>query len=206
MRDSYLTIAASIRAEIKVERSRFIATATPVDSKATAEAAYEQIRKEFHDATHNCLAYQLGMEPSVIFRYSDDGEPSGTAGKPIYDAILGRDLTDIMIVVTRYFGGIKLGTGGLGRAYRDAAAAVLDNASVVERFLMQDFKLRFAHEQISAVMKLLSDFGLKPLDTIYGDDVLLAAAIRRGQFEIFRNAFVDRTHGKAAIEKIEEEA
>jgi uncharacterized YigZ family protein len=144
--DNYFTIAASAQTEIKIERSRFIGTALPVSSKTVAEEEYHLFQKKYYDATHNCFSYVVGKGLDVVFRFSDDGEPSGTAGKQIYETIQSRKLTDILIVVTRYFGGVKLGTGGLGRAYREAANAALDQATVVERFLMQPCKLIFAHE------------------------------------------------------------
>jgi len=200
--DNYFTITACVQAEIKVERSRFIGTALPVSSKIVAEEEYHLLQKKYYDATHNCFAYVTGNNLDTVFRFSDDGEPSGTAGKQIYETIQLRKLTDILVVITRYFGGIKLGTGGLGRAYREAANAALDQARVVECFLMQPCKLIFAHEQISAVMKVMSDFNLKPIETHYGEQVELTATIRLGLFEQFRLAVIDRTHGKAIVESI----
>lgn len=202
MRDSYFTIVAPSRCEIKVERSRFIATVRSVVSKADAEEEYRSLQKEFHDATHNCYAYIIGFEPEVQFRYSDDGEPSGTAGKPIYESILAHDLTNVLVVVTRYFGGIKLGTGGLGRAYREAANTGLTEARSVERFIMQSFRLIFAHDQTSIVMKTLAEFDLKPLETKYSDNVELIAAIRLSRFDDFSDTLFDRSHGRAIIERV----
>ena len=202
MIDNYFTIAACVLAEIKIERSRFIGTALPVSSKTAAEEEYHLLQKKYYDATHNCFAYVIGKNLDNVFRFSDDGEPSGTAGKQIYETIQSRKLTDILVVVTRYFGGVKLGTGGLGRAYREAANAALDQATVVECFLMQPCKLIFAHEQVSAVMKVMSDFNLKPIETHYGEQVELTATIRLGLFEQFRLAIIDRTHGKAIVESV----
>ncbi len=202
MTDNYFTIAACVQAEIKIERSRFIGTALPVSSKSAAEGEYHLLQKKYHDATHNCFAYVTGKDMDTVFRFSDDGEPSGTAGKQIYETIQSRKLTDILVVVTRYFGGVKLGTGGLGRAYRVTANAALDQAVVVECFLMQTCKLIFAHEQVSAVMKVMSDFNLKPIETHYGEQVELTAEIRLGLFEQFRLTVIDRTHGKATVESI----
>jgi len=206
LRDSYFTIAAQTHAEIKIERSRFIATALPVESKAAAEAEYRTTRKHYHDATHNCFAYVVGIDPETSYRYSDDGEPSGTAGKPIHEAILGHQLTNMLLVVTRYFGGVKLGTGGLSRAYREAANQVLDQAHTRECFVMQIFKLRFAHDQVSAVMKVMSDFNLKPISISYAESVEVTAAIRRSGFEQLRATVIDRCHGRVEIELIADEA
>jgi uncharacterized YigZ family protein len=201
--DNYFTIAACVQAEIKIERSRFIGTALPVSSKTAAEEEYSFLQKKYFDATHNCLAYVTGRRNlEVVFRFSDDGEPSGPAGKQIYETIQSRRLTDVLVVVTRYYGGVKLGTGGLGRAYRETANAALDQAKVVECFLMQSCKLIFAHEQVSAVMKVMSDFNLKPIETHYGTQVELTLAIRMGLYEQFRLAVIDRTRGKALVESV----
>lgn len=203
MNDSYHTIAARKQTEIKIERSRFIGTAIPASSKSVAEEEYQKLRGLFHDATHNCFAYLVGRESNQSFRYSDDGEPSGTAGKQIYETILTRELVDVLVVVTRYYGGVKLGTGGLSRAYREAASLVLDQAAIVERFQMQPFRLRFSHEQVSIIMKVLSEFDLKPIDTQYGEQVEVSAAIRTGSYERLCRAIIDRTHGRTVIEPME---
>lgn len=203
MNDSYLTIASRAQTEIKIERSRFISTVVSAQSKSAAEEEYAQICRHYYDATHNCFAFVVGREADQIFRYSDDGEPSGTAGKQIYETILSHNVTDVLVVVTRYYGGVKLGTGGLSRAYRESANAVLDQATIIERFLMQTCRLSFAHDQVSIVMKTLSDFNLKPLDTRYGEQVELTAEIRLGLCEKFRLAVIDRTRGKVAVEIME---
>jgi uncharacterized YigZ family protein len=202
LRDSYLTIARPTRSEIKIERSRFIATVRPAESRAAAEEEYRALQREFHDANHNCYAYIIGIEAETQFRYSDDGEPSGTAGKPIYESVSTRDLTNVLVVVTRYFGGIKLGTGGLGRAYREAANVALTEAGVLEKFIMQGFRLTFGHEQVSVVMKALAEYELKPLETAYSDQVELLSAIRLGRYDDFSATLLDRSHGRVTITKI----
>lgn len=203
MEDSYLTIAARVQAEIKIERSRFIGTAVPVVSRANAEEEYGRIRKQYYDATHNCFAFVAGRGTEQTFRYSDDGEPSGTAGKQIHESITSRNLTDVLVVVTRYYGGVKLGTGGLSRAYRESANAALDQAKVIERFLMRTCRLAFSHEQVSTVMRVLSEFGLKPLATDYGEQVELTVEIRLGLYENLRKTIMDRTHGKIKVATLE---
>lgn len=160
------------------------------------------LRKKYFDATHNCYAYRIGLEAAEEFRYSDDGEPSGTAGRPIYDAILSRELTDVLVVVTRYFGGIKLGTGGLGRAYREAAIGVLANASVIEKYLMKRLRLDFSHDLVSIVMKVLSEYHLKPEQTEYGETVELTTSMRLSLGEKFTRELFDRCHGRIKIEEL----
>lgn len=196
MIDSFLTVESKFSSEIKVERSRFVGTVLPVQSREHAESEYELIRRQYHDATHNCFAYVVGMEPKREIRYSDDGEPSGTAGRPIHDAILSSHLTDVLVTVTRYFGGVKLGTGGLARAYRQSADDVLNCAVVIEKLIMQPFKIQFAHDLTSVVMKTFSDYELKTIETVYSDEVELVSTIRLSLFEEFAATLRDRSHGK----------
>ncbi len=200
MIDSFWTVESKFSIEIKIERSRFIGTVVPVSSRRQAESEYGLICRQYYDATHNCLAYQLGLESKQEIRYSDDGEPSGTAGRPIHDAILSRGVTDVLIVVTRYFGGIKLGTGGLARAYRQAADEALGQARVIEKLIMQPFEIRFGHDLTSTVMKALSDFGLRTIETSYGEEVVLRSAIRLSRYDEFATTLRDRSHGKVAAE------
>lgn len=200
--DSYLTIARRLQEELKVNRSRFIATAIPVASRDEAESAYQKVAKSYHDATHNCFAYKIGLGEQPEFRYSDDGEPNGTAGKPIYESINHFELTDVLVVVTRYFGGVKLGTGGLLRAYRDSARAALEAADKVERILKQTVRIKFAHEQTSVVMRLLSEFELQPDNTEYGEQVAIDVAIRLGLIEQFIAQMRDRSLGKVEVEAL----
>lgn len=202
MQDSFFTIARQRQTELKVKRSRFIATAIPVSTRESAESVYQSIQKRFHDATHNCFAYQTGIGPEQSFRYSDDGEPSGTAGKPIYDAILSANITDVLLVATRYYGGIKLGTGGLARAYRDCARQVLSESEIVERLILQRFRIIFEHDQTSIVMKTISDFEIAPGHTSYGDKVSMECAIRLSGFEPLWSELVERSRGKITVEKI----
>ncbi len=204
MIDSYLTIATNHSEEIKIEKSRFIGTAVPCGNREEAEARYADLRKQYYDATHNCFAFRIGLENDVEFRYSDDGEPSGTAGRPIFDAIDSHTLTNLIVVVTRYFGGVKLGTGGLLRAYKEAADTVLRNARKVERLIMQRFRIEHDHEHTAIVMRMLSERNLKPLATEYGAGVTLESEIRAGQFQLFADEVIERSHGKVSINAIGE--
>lgn len=202
MQDSFKTIARQQQSKFKIKRSRFIATAVPISNRTDAESEYGALQKHFHDATHNCFAYRIGLDPEEEFRYSDDGEPSGTAGKPIHESIHSADLTNVLVVVTRYYGGIKLGTGGLARAYRDSARMALAEAEIIEKFIMQNFRIIFEHEQTSVVMKTMSDFELTPLDTDYSDRVTMRCAIRMSRYEAIRNDLIDRSHGRVTVEEI----
>ncbi len=206
MQDTYRTIKEQAQAEFKIERSRFIGTAVPIATRDAAEAAYDTIRRRYHDATHNCFAYRVGIDDEKAeTRSSDDGEPSGTAGRPILDALNSGNVTNTLVVVTRYFGGVKLGTGGLARAYRQAADQVLATAVIVERLIEQRFCLRFGHDETSVVMHALAELRIKPARTDYTDDVVVYARIRRSQFKQLRTALIERSRGRVVVEAIEGE-
>ena len=199
MRDTYRAIAARSDAEIKVKGSRFLAEAVPVDSEAVAEAAIAEIRKREHAATHHCTAYRIGSA-AEIFRYNDDGEPSGTAGQPILRQIEGRDVTNTLVVVTRYYGGTKLGTGGLIRAYGTAAAQALDAARMEERVLRVPVRVVFAYGDTSPAMHTIQQFDAEIRDTRYSDETEIGVGVRRSQVEAFVETFVNALSGRGRVE------
>lgn len=178
--NSYRTIDVGIgdvvEAEIVVQRSRFLAQATRVESEPLAREFIAGVRARHHDARHHCTAFVLGPEASLR-RSNDDGEPSGTAGRPILDAISGRELSDVAVVVTRWFGGTLLGTGGLTRAYGDAAAAVLDVAGTREREQWQTVVVRAEHAQAGALEHRLRHLG-RVNAVEYGAEVCFTVAVR----------------------------
>ena len=151
MEDKYLTISAKSKGIYKEKGSKFIAFAYPVFSEEEFKACIQELKKEFHDARHHCYAFRFGVKKDV-YRYSDDGEPSSTAGKPIFGQIQSFDLTNIGIIVVRYFGGTKLGVGGLIHAYREAAKDAIENAQIIERTVDDFFSLNFGYEIMSDVM------------------------------------------------------
>jgi uncharacterized YigZ family protein len=176
--DRYLALADSHRDEVRIRSSRFIASALPVLTGEAARSALAAVSREMHDARHHCWAYRLtsGEEAS-----SDDGEPSGTAGRPILGAIHSAGLTDTLVVVTRYYGGIKLGTGGLARAYREAATLVLEQAPRAERFHMALLEVVFGFPQTGLVEPLASRFDAVKLESEYGEHVRLVLSVRRSR-------------------------
>ena len=188
----------------KIKGSRFFATAAPVASRGTAESFLAELRETYRDATHNCWAYRLASEPDAL-RYSDDGEPSGTAGQPILREIGGRVLVDVAVVVTRYFGGTKLGTGGLVRAYSAAAAAVLDDATVVERRVVETLRLRFDYGFTGPVQGVLSAQGLAPTRADYGADVSFELEVPIEDVDDVRREIRDATTGKVVFGSIDPE-
>lgn len=178
MTPQYKTLTDSAEAEIIVRRSRFIAIARRVDSDETAVKEIAAIRKEYYDATHVCYAYVADTDARTI-RFSDDGEPSGTAGAPILEALKTRDLRQTLLAVVRYFGGTKLGTGGLKRAYADAAALCLDGAEICEYELCDVYTAEAdfsTHRRYSAKISAVSSV----LGVEYSDKVNLRLAVAAG--------------------------
>lgn len=170
MTDSYQTLADAGTAQFVEKRSRFIAFAHPIRSEDDAKAIIASIRKEYYDARHVCYAYVLGHDAwtteydpvalgTAIMRANDDGEPGGSAGKPIMGQLRARELTNALVAVVRYFGGVKLGTGGLAVAYKTAAAAALDNATVVEELILAHFKVDVPYTEVDCAMRFIRDTG-----------------------------------------------
>jgi uncharacterized YigZ family protein len=202
MDDEYRTIARPSRVETKVQGSRFIGEALMTQSIAESQAALESIRQREYDATHHCYGYRVGHDGVPQFKYSDDGEPNGTAGRPIYDAICGAGLTDLTLVVTRYFGGTKLGTGGLAHAYADSAQLALKEAGVVTRYLTRTARCTFEFPVYEKWQRQLVRLGARVLDSQFTADVTLQIEIRRSKFAELRAAFTEMTAGKGRFEEI----
>ncbi len=160
MFDLYKTIKAPSEGVYKEKGSKFLAFAYPVSHEASIKEHLAILQKQFHDARHYCYAWRLEPE-KTHYRVNDDGEPSGSAGKPIYGQIVSRDLSDILVVVVRYFGGTKLGVGGLIQAYRTAASNALDHSTIIECKVFDSLKLEFGYEQMNSVMKIIKDFQLE---------------------------------------------
>ncbi len=158
-KDTYKSIAAPAEGLFKDNGSRFIALAFPVESEAEVKETVQRLKKEYHDARHHCYAYRLGLDGEP-WRANDDGEPSGSAGRPILGQIDSAGLSDILVVVVRYFGGIKLGIPGLIRAYKTSTADALANARVTEKVAGRWYTLHFPYEDLPAVMKLAKDMDL----------------------------------------------
>jgi len=158
--DTYLSIAGPSEGLYKELGSRFIAFACPIESEEDSKALLSHLKAKYHDARHHCCAFRLGLGGEK-FRASDDGEPAGSAGRPILAAIDSSSLSDIAIIVVRYFGGIKLGVPGLIRAYRSAAQDAIDNATVVEKIAGSWYRLEFGYEQMPSVMKMVKDLDLQ---------------------------------------------
>lgn len=196
MTDSYLTIAKPSTIEIKIKASRFIAETVSVSSSNDVDAALNVIRKREHAATHHCYAWRIGMDENEQFKYSDDGEPNGTAGRPIYDTLAGRNLTDTLVVVTRYFGGTKLGPGGLVRAYSQAAAEALDKSGTLERFLLDKLSFRIDFSYYDQVMRLADSIGAKVVFSDFAESVSMTLEIRKSRSDELKASLTELTHGR----------
>jgi uncharacterized YigZ family protein len=159
MEDTYRTIEGPARGTFKDKGSRFLAFAFPVIAEEGIKTQLEDLRKQYHDARHHCFAWRLGAELDR-FRSNDDGEPAGSAGSPILGQIRSKQLTDVLVVVVRYFGGTLLGVGGLINAYRSAAAGALDSARIVERKVLRKWKLNFGYSGMNQVMKIIKEHDL----------------------------------------------
>lgn len=202
MDDSYRTIDREASAEIKVKGSRFIGETRLVQDPDEAVEKLNAIRKREYSATHHCYAYRVGPGDAEQFKYSDDGEPSGTAGKPIFDVLAGKGVTNTLCVVTRYFGGTKLGTGGLVRAYSDAAIAAIDASGVVTRYITDDIRFHVDFTHYDHWQKLVRDIGGSVVDSEFADHVTLVVRIRKGLTAKLTAAFVELTSGKGMFETV----
>jgi uncharacterized YigZ family protein len=198
MEDTYATIQHRGTAEVKVQGSRFIALAVPGATREEMDSVLESVRKEYFDATHHCYAYRFGTGREA-YRMHDDGEPAGTGGRPILTAIDREGLTDVVVVVTRYFGGTKLGVGGLARAYGEAAGRALRDAGRETRFVMSRLDVVFPHEVTSAVMHCLSRIQARIVETAYDEHVRMRVEIRQSAAGELKDRLVEQTGGKAII-------
>ena len=175
--DSYRSISAPSEGLFKDNGSRFIARAYPVETEEEIRDIVSSLKKEYHDARHHCYAWRLGYRGDR-FRASDDGEPSGSSGKPILGQIDSRGLSDVLVVVIRYFGGIKLGIPGLIRAYRTSTANALDSAEIIEKVASRRFRLHFGYMNMNDVMKIMKDLGLSPGGQDFGRECSMETSVR----------------------------
>lgn len=202
--DSFLTIQTAARAEIKIKGSRFIGESFPVTTVDAALTELATVRKREYQANHHCYAYQVRTDGDPQFKYSDDGEPSGTAGRPIFDVVVGRQVSDLLLVVTRYFGGTKLGTGGLVRAYGDTAKATLDASGVQEILITSSFKFRLDFSVYDQWLREIHKLEARVDDAQFSDCVVLTVSIRKSRIEPLLAAFRELTSGKGEVEEIDQ--
>lgn len=189
--------------EITEKKSRFIATVCPVNSEEDAVFFIEGIKKKYWDARHNCHAFVIG-ERNEISRCSDDGEPAGTAGKPMLDVLLGAQLHNVCVVVTRYFGGTLLGTGGLVRAYSGAVQEGLKNSLIIEKILNIRMKIYTDYNGIGKIQYILGKSPATTVNSAYTDRVCVEILIDKALSEALMKEITEATSGKAVMEIMEE--
>lgn len=199
--DTYYTVEGTATASLKVDGSRFLAEAAGVTGREVVEARVRATREREHKASHHCVAYRLGVEGDTA-RYDDDGEPSGTAGAPILRQIDARALTNTLVVVTRYFGGTELGTGGLARAYGDAADDALDRASIVERVVRTPVRLRFAYDDTAPAKAVLRQFDVTLQDENYTAVTTWTVGVRASQVDAFTDAFRNALSARGEVLRV----
>ena len=186
--DTYKTITSPAEGIYKEKGSKFLAFAIPVVSEAEVKENVERLKKEYYDARHHCYAYILGHDKAV-YRANDDGEPSGTAGRPIHGQLLSKDLTNVLVIVVRYFGGIKLGVSGLINAYKTATKDALDNAEVIEKTVNEVYRVEFEYPLMNDVMRLLKDENLDQFNQRFEMNCSLDFSVRKSKSARVTDAF-----------------
>lgn len=201
MTDSYTTITDIAEGTYSELRSKFLAFAIPVRTADEALDWVAQYQKEYFDARHVCWAYRLGTDGQE-YRSNDNGEPSGTAGKPILGQLISHDLSDVLVVVVRYFGGVKLGTSGLIVAYRTAASEALAAANKIERLVEQEMKLTFTYDHMNLVMRMVKDLSPRIISQDYTDNgsVVMRLSIRLSYVDRVRSYFIVNGQSVVRIE------
>ena len=183
IKDSYLTIAEPAEAIYKERSSKFLTYAYPVESEEEVKELLDALRKEYYDATHHCYAYRLGPQGET-FRANDDGEPSGTAGKPILGQLLSADLTNCLVVVVRYFGGTKLGVSGLIQAYKESTADVIAVSNIIEKTVDRIIKVDFSYISMNGVMRIIKDMNPRIDEQIFDNLCSMKLRIRESEADI----------------------
>ena len=200
---SYRTIAHRAVAEIEVSRSRFRCLVERVEDEPAARAVVDRVRKEHWDARHHCTAFVLGPDRAVE-RTNDDGEPAGTAGAPMLDVLRGAGVSDVVAVVTRWFGGVLLGTGGLARAYADATRAAVEEAGTVRRILVEEHLLAVDHADAGRVEHVLRARGVDVLGTGYDERARLRIAVPPAESASTGDLVAELTAGRAELARVGE--
>lgn len=195
---SYKTLHDFGSDEIIIEKSTFIGYAKPIKTEEEAVEFVNEIKKKHKDATHNVWAYTVGPAMNIQ-RYSDDGEPQGTAGIPTLEVIKKEDLRDVVVVVTRYFGGIKLGAGGLVRAYTKGAKVGLEAAKIIEKVMYKEVKIKIDYNQLGKVQNEIMNLGYFIKDTIYEDNVEIIVYSKLEDVEALTSRMIDITSATAGI-------
>ena len=191
MADNYFTISKEGEGLVREKMSRFLSFAMHVNDAEEAKQKIKHYQNRYHDSRHVCWAYMIGPQKE-IWQLNDNGEPSGTAGKPILGQIRSKDLTDVLVVVVRYFGGIKLGTPGLIAAYREAARLALEDAEIEERHEEERFVMEFGYESIDGILKIIKSENVKVVERNFDNICRIVLDVRKDDAERLRSFFSDR--------------
>lgn len=193
--DSYKTVISPAEGEFKDKKSKFLGYIFEIENENQFKEIIEKVRKQHFKANHHCYAYKLGTDDNV-FRYSDDGEPSGTAGVVIYNQLRSFELSNVLLVVVRYFGGVKLGVSGLINAYKNAAIAAINNSEIVEKYIENQIMLNYDFNNTGKVMKSINAFNAGIVETTFNPNPEISISLRKSLIEQFKfhlfSSFLDR--------------
>ena len=203
-KENFLSIHSNQSYSLTINKSEFIGHAFYVESVDEAEKYISEIKKKYKDATHNCFAYIIGVD-KLIQKYSDDGEPSGTAGIPMLEVLRKKDLTNCLVISTRYFGGILLGAGGLVRAYTKSIVGVLEKSKIVRKELFYNLDIVLDYIFLGKIENILKNFDLKILNIEYLEKVKISLSVKKDNFEKLKNIIINETSDNCTI-KINEES
>jgi len=192
--DSYLSVSGESQSSLRDKASKFLAFVTPVTSEEEVKQFLEGLKKEYYQANHHCYAYRLGHPDEEIYRMNDDGEPSGSAGKPIFGQLLSRNLSDLIVVVVRYFGGTKLGIPGLIHAYRASASEALDQNQVITKWITDTIEISFPVQRMNEVMRILKQEGADIHSQDYHDHYSIRFSIRKSKSDLIQTKLSQLTN------------
>ncbi len=205
MNDTFKTIKDSAYGEVSVKGSKFLCYIYPAEDEIEAENRLNGLKSKYHDATHHCYAYILSEGTERRTRFNDDGEPSGSAGRPILSVIEGRELTNLICIVVRYFGGTKLGVGGLVRAYSDAAKEALDECRIIVIQKKTDLVLSFPYSLTGSVERLITENNAGIVERKFSEIPEIICSVRDSFVDSFMAKFIDISHGQGKIKRLEKD-
>lgn len=200
--EDFVLLTKGAEAQLVEKKSRFIATVRPVESEEEAAAFIEEMKKKYYDARHNCSAYVLGSKAQLI-RSSDDGEPSGTAGRPMLEVLLGSGIRNVAAVVTRYFGGTLLGTGGLVRAYSGVLKEALEKCETARQHFGVRFQIKADYNAVGKIQHILASRNIAAEDSVYAADVKMTVIAPVEEYDRLCTELVEATSARAEIEEVE---
>lgn len=200
--EQYRMLSKGAQAELVEKKSRFIATIRPVSSEEEAVAFIEEMKKKYYDARHNCSAFVIGSKGELT-RSSDDGEPSGTAGRPMLEVLTGSGIRNIAVVVTRYFGGVLLGTGGLVRAYSGAVKMALEQCETIMRRYGVQMLIKTDYNGVGKIQYLLGSKDVVIQDSVYAADVQMTVLVPIEEYDRLCKELVEATNGRVGLEEVE---